>query len=875
MYHHSFAQNLSGKYPVVLLLKPNSFTKTAIKKYYVDPLVKMGIPEQDILALSLECEGKKPKASEVNSYVELLRKALDTLGAKQLLITDSSYFKKICSESKSDVHLGYMKETIFDGIQGTLGINYLQIMFDSIHEERSMRSLSTLADSYKGSYVEVGSDIIKSGIYPKTLQDIQSNLAALHLYTSLTIDIEAFSLNIHRAGIATIAFGISQTSGIAFACDYKAVPIPLSGTYGTNEPNEAVRALIREFLGTYKGKLIAHNANYDIKVLIYNLFMDCPEDIIGMKNAIAHFSGRLEDTRLIAYVCLNSTEDYKVGLKALAHEFAGNYGQDNINDVTLIPLQELLEYNLKDCLCTWYVYDKYVPIMIAEQQEDVYRNFFLPSLMVVIEMETWGLPVKSSKVDQVQAELLNELDKQIQIITSSPDFQLAENLLIERHMDTRNAALVKKQLSFMDAAKEFGEFNLNSTNQLRVLLYDVMEYPVVDYTKTKQPATGKKTLEKLKNLEIDVDKQELLDALLIYSAIEKIMSSFIPAFKAAYAKSDGRSYINGSFNLGGTISGRLSSSDPNLQNLPSGSVYGKPIKSQVSAPDGWIFVSADYNALEDKVNTILTNDPNKVKIFTQGYDGHCYRAFYYWGDEMKGIVDTVTSINSIKDLFPKKRNKSKAPSFALQYAGTWITLVKNCGFPDAEAKKIEANYRKMYQVSIDYTNAKLDQVAKDGYATLAFGLKLRCPLLTKTKLGMRQTPYQAEADARSVGNAIGGQSYCMLNNKSSFMFMDRVNASEYRNDIIPVSWIHDAQYYMVRNDISLMKWMNDNLIECMEWQDLPELQHPDIKLGAEMDIHFPSWDHALTVPNGVDEDQLIQLVKDYLLKLKENKVVIT
>lgn len=562
MYHHSFAPNATGKYSVVLLLKPNSFSKEALLKYYVTPLVQLGVPIHEILALTLECEGKKPKATEVNSYVPILGKALATLGAKHLLITDSTYYKKICSEAKADVHLGYLKPTVYEGINATLGINYLQIMFDSIHAERSYRSIETLAAAYKGDYKEVGTDIIKSAHYPTTLEAIKSHLDALHMYNILTVDIEAFSLNIHKAGIGTIAFGTSQTSGIAFACDYREIKIPLGDTYGTNQVNPEVRALIREFLGSYKGRLIAHNANYDFKVLIYNLFMNGPNDIKGMKHALEHFDRRIEDTRLIAYVSLNSTEDYKVGLKPLSHEYAGNYGQENINDITKIHITELLEYNLKDCLCTWYVYDKYVPIMQAEQQEEVYRNFFLPSLMVVLEMEIWGLPVKSSKVDSVQADLMTELDKQIQIITSSPDFQAAEQLMIEQHMETRNAALVKKRLSFMDAAKEFGEFNLNSNNQIRTLLYEVMDYPILDYTKAKQPATGKKTLDKLMNLETDPSKQELLQALLVYSAIEKIMSSFIPAFKSAFAKGDGRSYINGSFNLGGTISGRLSSSDP-------------------------------------------------------------------------------------------------------------------------------------------------------------------------------------------------------------------------------------------------------------------------------------------------------------------------
>lgn len=872
MYHHIFAANSSNEYDVAILCKNNSFSKNELIKYYVKPLNDLGVPYEKIIAMTVACQGKTPKASEVKEFLPQLEKTITSLKIKYLLITDGTYFKKICMESKADVHLGYLKETIFEGVQGTLGINYLQIMFDSIHAERSQRALQVIGDAYNGSYTEIGKDIIKSAAYPKTVSEIKERLSSLHLFNELTVDIEAFSLNIHKAGIGTIAFAWDKHNGIAFPVDYKPKMMPIGGVFGYKEHNHEVRDLLREFFSTYKGKLIAHNASYDFKVLIYNLFMKDAADVVGMKDALDLIHHKIEDTKLIAYVSLNSTEDYKVGLKPLSHEFAGNYGQDNIHDITLIQLDELLEYNLKDCLCTWFVYDKYVPIMRQDAQEDVYRNFFLPSLKVVLEMEIWGLPVKSERVERVEIELNEQLDKQLLIIQSSPYLQEAEDRLIAQHMDARNAELKKKQLTFLDAAKEFGDFNLNSNPQLQFLLYEVMDYTIIDYTKSKQPATGKKTIEKLMHLEVDPHKKEFLKALMVYSAIEKIRSSFLPAFKAAYPKSDGRSYINGSFNLGATISGRLSSSDPNMQNLPSGSSYGKPIKSQVIAPKGWIFGGADYNALEDRVNTILTNDPNKVKIYKDGYDGHCFRAFYYWGDQMPDIVNTVESINSIETKYPKLRQRGKSPSFALQYAGTWLTLMKNCGFSEDEARKVEANYHKMYIASLEFTKKRLELVRKNGYAELAFGLKLRSPLLTKTKLGTKSTPRQAEADARSLGNAIGGQSYCMLNNFSSHLFMQRVKTSEYRYDIIPVSWIHDAQYYVFRDDIKTVKWVNDNLIECMEQNVLPELEHPDIKLGANLDLYYPSWEYPLTLPNRASEQEIQALVAKHLNALYEKGV---
>jgi DNA polymerase I-like protein with 3'-5' exonuclease and polymerase domains len=89
--------------------------------------------------------------------------------------------------------------------------------------------------------------------------------------------------------------------------------------------------------------------------------------------------------------------------------------------------------------------------------------------------------------------------------------------------------------------------------------------------------------------------------------------------------------------LGGTLSGRLSSSNPNLQNLPANSKWAKLIKSCFQAPPGWLFCGLDFASLEDKISGLTTKDPNKLKVYTDGYDGHSLRAFAYFNDQMPDI----------------------------------------------------------------------------------------------------------------------------------------------------------------------------------------------------------------------------------------------
>src|SRR5690606_745860 len=123
-------------------------------------------------------------------------------------------------------------------------------------------------------------------------------------------------------------------------------------------------------------------------------------------------------------------------------------------------------------------------------------------------------------------------------------------------------------------------FNPNSGPQLQKLLFDMLDLPVLGYTgKSKLPSTGRDTIEDLRNHTQDPEILDLLNSLVDFKAVEKIISSFIPALESAFEAPDGWHYLFGNFNLGGTISGRLSSSEPNLQNLPASGRYAKLVKS--------------------------------------------------------------------------------------------------------------------------------------------------------------------------------------------------------------------------------------------------------------------------------------------------------
>ena len=252
---------------------------------------------------------------------------------------------------------------------------------------------------------------------------------------------------------------------------------------------------------------------------------------------------------------------------------------------------------------------------------------------------------------------------------------------------------------------------------------------------------------------------------------------------------------------------------------------------------------------------------------TDGYDGHSLRAFAYFGDQMTGIIDgDVASINSIQDRYKGLRQESKAPTFALTYQGTYRTLMTNCGFPESKARMVEQKYHDLYVVSDQWVAAKLDQAMQDGYITAAFGLRLRTPLLKQVIRGTRKTPHEAEAEGRTAGNALG-QSWCLLNSRAGSEFMGKVRKSEFRLVIKPCAQIHDAQYFLIKDDIRAIMYANDNVVNACEWQNHPDIWHPDVKLGGKFSIFYPSWEKEFELPNNATEEEIYEAVQKHMEKL--------
>lgn len=650
---------------VGVLIKESSFREANLIKYYVQPLVDAGIPRKEVVAFSLEyTQAGKAPAHLIKDYLGTWLQSFKDAGVTYLLCADSAYFKALTKEKKADPNLGYVLPCAIPGFEDMFvvySLGYGALIHNPNQQEKIDLSLEALTTHYHGAYVEIGSDVIKDERYPHSLSAIKKELAYLHQFPSLAVDIEAFSLNLRDAGLGTISFAETKHTGCAFFVEYQPV-VPEDGFYAVRGEAPRVKKLLKQFFETYRGKLIAHNASYDFKCLIHSLWMKHPLDWDGMLKGLEVLTRCFDDTKIIAYLAKNSTAKVSYGLKSLAQPFAGNWAEDEIKDIRRIPPEKILRYNLVDTLSTNYVYETYYPLMVEEEQDEIYTGLMLPSLQVIIQIECHGLPLIPERVQEVKHILETEVGAHTAILDRNAYVLDATDKIQLDVMQKTNTKLKTKQ----HPREKFNEpMNYSSNQQLAVLLYDAMELPVLEWTDSGERATGNKVIRDLINHTQDPEKLEVLKALADYSKVIKILTGFIPTFEDAWLKADGMAYLHGSFNIGGTVSGRLSSSSPNLQNLPAGGKLGKLVKSCFSGPYGKLFTGADYMSLEDRINALLTKDTNKLRVYLDGFDGHSLRAYYYFRDAMPDIdPNSVESINSIADVYPDFRQQSKAPTFA-------------------------------------------------------------------------------------------------------------------------------------------------------------------------------------------------------------------
>lgn len=677
--------------------------------------------------------------------------------------------------------------------------------------------------------------IPRKGFYPRTKEEVIKAFQYLHKYPVLGSDIEATSLKFYKAKLVSISFAFSESKGFTFhvkRCDFLAE--------------------LKKFFETYKGRIVWHNGAYDVKALAFMLF----------KSDSRVLYRTFEDTKFLHFMCTNSPERPSRALGDLAHDLCGSYKltKAEITNMMNVDVDKVCRYNLDDARATWWLYHIY--------RSKIYSEYFYEKMKrwqwALTQMELTGVPYRVADLNAATKKVLTKLAELTQ--------QLNSHEFVEKTMDIVQCYDMEKYNSTHVGDKELWEiprkdFNPNSPKHMKLLFESVLGVVSPLNTPKGNPSYGVKAFPHLALLVEHIpDAKPLMKALEEYSGYSQLHSTFLkPMLDNSWVKDDGTATLHGSYNLGLVVSGRLSSSEPNLQNLPSKGDLGKIFKSIITAPIGKIMGASDYASLEERVNTILTQDPNKRKIYIDGYDGHSYRAYYYFRDQLKHITEKLAAapesehkdiINSIKKSDEGLRDDSKPATFLLQYLGTAYGLRLNCGFSAEKALEVERNYHELYKVSDEWLQAKLEEAADKGYAEVAFGLRVHCTAISKSILNSKYTPKIVQKHIRTIGNAIGGQSYGQITVDAGMKFLERVYEQGLQDRVQLSMTIHDALYPIWDDCPEITKWVNDNLIECMEdLSELPELIG-DIPIISDLEYFSPSWAECKPLPKFGSLDQI-------------------
>ena len=318
---------------------------------------------------------------------------------------------------------------------------------------------------------------------------------------------------------------------------------------------------------------------------------------------------------------------------------------------------------------------------LAERDEiELFEQFELPLVPVLARMEHAGIGVDRAYLEGMGTDLrerLSKLDAQVQELAGEP-------------------------------------FNVNSTDQLRYILFEKLELPVVKKTSTGKPSTDASVLKKIDH--------PLIEALLEYRELEKLRSTYVDGY-LPLVDADGR--IHTRFNQMAATTGRLSSDRPNLQNIPVRSESGRTIRRAFVAGEGALFLVADYSQIELRVLAHMSGDPFLIEAFRTGSDIHTATAARVWGlDEADVTID--------------QRRTAKMINFGLLYGMEAFGLADRLGISRDEAKDhIDAYFSQFVQVK-EYMSSMVTLARNQGYTTTLFGRRRYLPELKSDNFRIRQ-----------------------------------------------------------------------------------------------------------------------------------------
>lgn len=497
------------------------------------------------------------------------------------------------------------------------------------------------------------------------------------------LDVETTSLNAMTAELVGVSLAVDGAEGAYIPLGHEEVAECLS--------QEAVCEALQPLLANPNYTMIGHNLKYDITVLRQQgLEIRC----------------RLWDTLLAHYV-LESAQTRR-DLKTLAKEYLGR-DMLEFSDVAgtgkkqltfdQVPLDKAVPYAVADATAAWALAACFDARLQREPGlQTVFETIEMPLLSILQEMESCGVLIDSELLHQQSAHLEKEM------------------------------AVLRDTI--VTLAGE--DFNVQSTQQLQRILFEKLGLPVLKKTPKGAPSTAENVLQ-----ELAVD-YEVPQCILSYRHFSKLKSTYTDKLPAVVNPRTGR--VHTSYNQAVTATGRLSSNQPNLQNIPVRTKEGRAIRRAFIASEGCDIVAADYSQIELRIMAHVSQDSNLMAAFADSLDVHAMTAAQLYGV-------------SLAEVTSDQRRVAKTINFGLLYGMSAFGLSQQLRIERSEAQKYIETYFAQYPTVLSYLESSREQARHNGYVETLLGRRLLMPEIRSSNAMRRKAAERAAINAPLQGTA--------------------------------------------------------------------------------------------------------------------------
>ena len=458
---------------------------------------------------------------------------------------------------------------------------------------------------------------------------------------------------------------------------------------------------LRPLLESSSNKIIGQNIKFDKNVLAkYGV------DIASIKN----------DTMMMSYVLdasatrhnLDALSSYYLNYKTSTFEDVAGKGVKQIT-FDKVPIEAATNYAAEDADITLRLYEELNPRLEGEASLNKLNDEIeIPLIEVLSEMEQNGAILNSKILNSQSKDLEGRIKK-----LEEKAYQIAGE-----------------------------EFNLGSTKQLREIFFEKLKYRIIKKTPGGQPSTDEKVLAEL------AEEYELPKVLLEHRTLSKLKSTYTDKLPNQVSQSTGK--VHTSFHQAVTTTGRLSSSDPNLQNIPIRTEDGRRIRQAFEPSKGNKFISADYSQIELRVMAHISQDEGLLEAFREGQEVHSTTA--------SEVFDV-----GIKDVTSDLRRNAKAINFGLIYGISAFGLGKQLGISRNLAAEYMAMYFEKYPDVKKYMESTKEFASQNGYVETLFGRRLYLRDINATNAMRRQASERAAINAPVQGTAADIMKIAMIN----------------------------------------------------------------------------------------------------------------